>query len=83
MQTEEVTIFSGYSFKLLEAGPWDPNSFGLVDINIIKDEDKLEVLIDFQSEVPIQFEIDSYLWTGTKLLLRTKDKIRWVLKATN
>jgi hypothetical protein len=83
MQTEEVTVFSGYSFKLLESGPWDPNSFGLVDITITKAETKLEVLIDLNTEVPIQFEIDSYLWTGSKLLLRTKNRIRWVLKATN
>lgn len=83
MQTEEATIFSGYSFKLFQSGPWDPRSFGLVDITIVRVDTKLEVFIDFHSEVPIQFEIDSYLWTGTKLLLRTKDKIRWVLKATN
>ena len=83
MQTEEVTVFSGCSFKLLLSEPWDPNSFGLVDITIIKGEGKLEVLIDFQSEVPIQFEIDAYLWTGSRLLLRTNDKVRWILKATN
>ena len=83
MQTEEVTVFSGLSFKLLESGPWDPNSFGLVDITITKAETKLEVLIDLSTEVPIQFEIDSYLWTGSKLLLRTNDRVRWILQATN
>lgn len=83
MQIEEVMVFSGYSFKLLQSGPWDPSSFGLVDITITKAETKLEVFIDSHTEVPIQFEINSYLWTGSRLLLRTKDKVRWVLKATN
>ena len=83
MQAEKSIVFSGYSFKLTQAGPWDPDSFGLVDINLTKIDTKLEAFIDPHTEVPIQFEIDSYLWTGSNLLLRTNDRVRWVLKATN
>ena len=79
----ETKVFSGHSFKLIQSGQWQPESFGVVDVEIVKTENKLEVFIDSNTEVPIQFEIDSYLWTGKQLLLRTKDKVRWILQATN
>ena len=79
----ETKVFSGHSFKLIQSGPWQPESFGVVDVEIVRTENKLEVFIDSHTEVPIQFEIDSYLWTGSRLLLKTKAVVRWILQATN
>jgi hypothetical protein len=79
----EVRLFLGFSFKVLMSGVWDPSSFGLVDLEIIKTEDGLEAFISSSSEVPVQFEIDSYLWTGTRILLRTNSIVKWILQTTN
>jgi hypothetical protein len=83
MVSGEICVFQGFSFKVLSAGVWDPSSFGLVDIEIIKTSNGLEVFLSSGSEVPVQFEIDSYLWTGTRILLRTNSIVKWILQTTN
>lgn len=79
----QVIPFTKESFRVIQSGPWDPKTFGVVAVQVDRVGDRLEALIDLDTEIPIQFEIDCYEWHGITLFLRTRGVIKWIFQALN
>ena len=77
----KVESFYQEALRVLQAGPWCSESFGVVAVHITNNEGKLEASIDLMSDTPIQFEIDCYYWIGATLHLNTRGVVKWVFQA--
>jgi len=77
----QITPFHQDALRVLQSGPWDPTTFGVVSVYVTEEGSHLEAHIDLMTENPIQFEIDCYEWRGTMLYLSTRGVMKWVFKA--
>lgn len=76
-----VEPFYQEALRIIQSGPWNPDSFGVITLYITNEGGKLEAHIDLMSDNPIQFEIDCYYWIGSTLHLNTRGVVRWVFQA--
>jgi hypothetical protein len=77
----QVEPFYQEALRVIQSGPWDAASFGIVTLYLTNEEGQLEANIDLMSENPIQFEIDYYYWQGSNLYLNTRGVVKWVFQA--
>jgi hypothetical protein len=77
----QVDPFYSKTMRVLQSGPWDPATFGVVSVRVTTDEGKLEVIIDLPGGTPVQFEIDCYHWLGSLLYLTSRGSTKWVFEA--
>lgn len=77
----QVEPFYQEALRVIQSGPWDPDSFGVVTLYITNESGRLEAHIDLMSDNPIQFEIDCYYWHGSTLNLNTRGVVKWVFQA--
>jgi hypothetical protein len=83
MPTMQVTPFYYEALKVIQSGPWDPSTFGVVSIHTEKRDERMKVFINLYSDTPIEFEIDCYHWIGSRLYLTTRGVTKWVFEALN
>lgn len=77
----QVAPFYYEALKVIQSGPWDPSTFGVVSIHTEKIDEGLKVYIDLHSDNPIEFEIDCYHWLGSRLYLTIRGATKWVFEA--
>jgi hypothetical protein len=77
----QVEPFYQEALRVIQSGPWDPNSFGVVQVYVTDEGGRLEANVNLMSDNPIQFEIDCYYWLGSMLYLKTRGVVKWVFKA--
>lgn len=77
----QVEPFYQEAMRIIQSGPWDADSFGVVSVYVTNEGGRLEAHIDLKSETPIQFEIDCYYWQGSTLNLNTRGVVKWVFQA--
>lgn len=77
----QVEPFYQEALRIIQSGPWDANSFGVVSVHVTNEGGRLEAHIDLNSDSPIQFEIDCYYWRGSTLNLATGGVVKWVFQA--
>lgn len=77
----QVEPFYQEALRVIQAGPWDAASFGIITLYLTSEGGKLEASIDLMSDNPIQFEIDCYYWQGSNLYLNTRGVVKWVFQA--
>jgi hypothetical protein len=77
----QVAPFQQDALRVLQSGPWDPTTFGVVSVRVTNEGDRLEAHIGLVTDTPIQFEIDCYEWRGSMLYLSTRGSLKWVFKA--
>lgn len=69
------------TFRVIEAGPWDAKTFGVVDVEVTLGDDGLEARIQERGGAPIEFTIDDYQWLGDVVVFRTNAARKWIFQA--
>lgn len=83
MNNESTLPRSKSLFHVIQSGPWDPATFGVVEVEVRESQDGLEAVIDSRTEPQIRFRIDAYELKGDVLFLRTNAARRWIFRALN
>lgn len=77
----QVAPFYSEAMRVIQSGPWDSTTFGIVSVQVTTTKGRLEVYVDLTTENPIQFEIDCYHWLGARLYLTSRGTTKWVFEA--
>lgn len=69
-------------FRVLSAGPWDHGTFNLVDVEIVKGQEGLEVHVsDRITQMAVEFTVPGYTWEKDQLIPQTGYTRKWVFQA--
>lgn len=72
------------AFLVVKAGPWDPEQFSLVTVEVRRRSRTLVAIIRERSGSPIRFKIDGYEHAGGLLRFRINAREwSWVFKDLN
>lgn len=72
------------TFRVISAGPWEPEAFGVVEVRVTKTTDGLEAsLRERDGSPPITFSVDGVENHGDLLVLRTNAARKWIFQALN
>jgi hypothetical protein len=70
------------AFRVISAGPWDVETFGILDVEVVKAPKGLKVRLQERSGgAPIEFLADACERRGILVFLRTNAVTKWVLQA--
>jgi len=76
-----MTMLKG-AFRVISAGPWDAETFGVVDVEVTQADKGLKVRFQERTGgAPIEFTADTYERRGLLVFLRTNAVTKWVLQA--
>ncbi len=71
-------------FRVMSAGPWEPEAFGVVQVKVTKTDEGLRAsLRERDGSPPITFLVDGVETRGDVLVLRTKSVRKWIFQALN
>lgn len=69
-------------FRVIHAGPWESETFGLVEAEVVHTADGLEARLHEPGKGPmIKFRIDAYERRGDLVFFRTNAVRKWILRA--
>jgi len=69
-------------FRVIHAGPWEPETFGIVEAEVLHTADGLEARLCEPCKGPmIRFRIDAYERHGDLVFFRTNATRKWILRA--
>lgn len=69
------------AFRVIAAGPWDPETFSVVDAEVVSEEDGLEARVQERGGPLISFEVDGFEWRGDLVVFQTNAARKWILRA--
>jgi len=80
MGNESTQPFPPSSFNVVRSGPWDPKTFGIVQVSVVEKKGNLEAIIESEKDPQIYFKIKAYERQGSYLFLKTT-AWRWIFRA--
>lgn len=70
------------AFRVISAGPWEPETFGILDVEVRQARKGLKVRFqERDGGPPIEFLADSYERRGLLVFFRTNAIVKWILQA--
>lgn len=78
-----MKTMSKTAFRVIHAGPWEADTFGVVDAEVVQTKaGGLEARLQERGRGPlIRFSVDEVTRSGDLVVLRTNAARKWILRA--